>query len=1632
MLFVLFVLIGSTVKAQLNAGFNTDRNGGCAPFSIFFTNTTSGASNSATYKWDFGNGNTSINKNPGAVYETQGTYKVTLTVQDGSLTSMFSKSIEVYKNPTTDFSVISASKGCLPLTVSFKSNSLAGSGSVVNYFWDFGDGTTQQGNDSTITHTYTEGQNVSAVLTATNTFGCSNTVIHSNLVVLYPGVKAAFQSDNTFLCHISDSVHFQNSSIGTGLTYKWDFGDGSSSSISSPSHNYQKAGAYSIKLTVSNQDGCTDSMVKPAYLNVANYHSDFSIPAPLCENSLVIFNNLSTPHATSSIWNLDGNSIPDLGMLQEYFSNAGKHSMKMINTFGNCIDSITKQFEIKSRPASNLFMVSIKDSCGAPSTVQFKDTTHGVVSWLWNFNTYGYPAQSTLQAPSYTYTQNGNYNVSLTVTNADGCSRDFGQDVFIGFQVSILVRDKNGFNSCDSIRKIYSAISTDSIISYLWHFSDNTTSTDSVVTHTFNKPGTYYVWLDYTTKKGCHGQAYLDGGNVTVYQKPVFDFNSLNGTTICGNTFVPFQRTGIDYTISDAWFFDGIFIGSSSYNVFNYQFQDSGKHTVSVISYNQGCRDTVTKVDYITVLPPFPKIVKFINTCDGDRSEVTFNQASKYAQSWSWDFGDGSHLSLTSDQPLVTHRYTKSGAYEVYLTVTNGQCTVKDSISASVLLKQKPVLSVVDTTICSTDNLNYTISGIDKLIYLNSEWPLMLDHWQYQDGTTFKYSTHNTYENGIYPVPFSDYLSYLQNGKNQLRLILSEPWYNCLDTSNYVPIHIKGAVAGLKVLNDSSCFSNPIQFIDTSKAFGTIIKSWLWNFGDGQQVTMPNGNPVTHQYSTPGAYFVNLSVTDTSTCTSASSYGYFIVVKGPEAHFTEASNTVPLNSTVNFYNNTNEYGSQGTTYVWQIDSVNYSTGYNFTHTFSQAGTYIVKLTATNLQTGCSSVYIQKLVVKDFNAAFSYHSSFITTQSCPPVLVQFNNTSTNYTSLNWDFGDGFTAGNVANPGHLYEKPGKYIVTLYVYGDNGLKEQFIDSVIVSETKASLNADVLHGCTSQQVTLTESSVGKNSYIWDFGDGNLLQGTDSFAQHNYSFAGVYTPHLLVKDSLGCTTSFDMGQKIIIDSLEVSLSALTPSICVPKQVFFNPTVNDVAANQGQSDLTYHWNFGTGLPEDTANTRNPIFLYQQPGTYAVQLNVSSAYGCSKQATGIIKAYQGLGSKIIGPDEICQQSEADFSAATLLPGQPKWQWIFDDGTTLQQDHASKTYFDAGTYLIKLVVTNNGCADTTVKSLVVHSKPTVTVSAHKLNLCQGTSAELTASGANAYLWSPATGLNLTNTATVATASLSDITYVVQAKNEYGCLNSDSVQVKVIHQFKMNVDSSIDLCIGSSVELKATGASNYVWIGNTVGLSNTQIANPMASPLASTIFTVEGTDAFHCFTDTANVVVEVHSLPTVDAGPNVELLAGTSYQMKSQASSDVIKWSWTPSAYLSCSDCSNPFVMPMEPEVYKLKVTNNYGCTATDTMSIILFCRESSVFVPNTFTPNGDGKNDRFSIKGTGIKLVKSFRIYNRWGNVVFEHNNFTIGDDKASWDGTYKGYKVSAGTYVYIAELSCNEKSFIQKGTITVVY
>jgi gliding motility-associated-like protein len=112
--------------------------------------------------------------------------------------------------------------------------------------------------------------------------------------------------------------------------------------------------------------------------------------------------------------------------------------------------------------------------------------------------------------------------------------------------------------------------------------------------------------------------------------------------------------------------------------------------------------------------------------------------------------------------------------------------------------------------------------------------------------------------------------------------------------------------------------------------------------------------------------------------------------------------------------------------------------------------------------------------------------------------------------------------------------------------------------------------------------------------------------------------------------------------------------------------------------------------------------------------------------------------------------------------------------------------------------------------------------------------------------------------------------------------------------------------------------------------------------------------------------------------------------------------------------------------------YACPASDTLNLKLICDEGRVYISNSFTPNGDGRNDVFYIKGRGIRIINYLRIFNRWGEIIYDRGHFNIDDRSVGWDGTFKGRPVETGTYVYITEMVCdNGEVFPLKGTFTVV-
>ncbi|MEP6747256.1 MAG: PKD domain-containing protein [Bacteroidota bacterium] len=1457
------LLLSQEMVAQLQANFTTDKTGGCSPIAIVFTNTTSGASADATYQWDFGNGNTSASFNAGAVYKDEKDYTVTLTVQEDGKVSVKSKTISVYAKPVVNDFTVSPVKGCLPVNTTFTATAAPGSGSLTGYLWDFGDGNTQQGFSASQQHIYSVAQKATVSLTVTNSFGCTNTLQKKDIVEIIPSIGASFIASQTILCRETDAVQFINNSFGPGvLSYLWDFGDGTTSTAKAPSHSFNKKGIYTVTLTVTSSEGCVISSRQAGYINVASFSSDFSVPPLICKGSYVTFNGNSTPYTNTSNWEVDGAPAYYYSSYFNYaFNTIGSHTIKLKNIFGTCPDSAVKTISVKDVPYPNGFLDTILSNCGAPAAVHFKDTTAGAVKWEWNFNSnYNYNAiDAVTQSAAYTYTSDGGYYALLKVTNADGCFASTSK--YIGITRSHAYITANGTTAdCGPIKLTFTATSPDQITSYSWNFGDASYSTAQQPEHLFSNPGNYSVTLTYTNSYGCTET--VSYGVVRVYGKPTADFTA-SSTTICGNTPVLFTAVQPASEINYYWYF-----GDSNYPEYDYstggtshQYNYDSAYTVTlIVSNGGGCRDTVTKKDYIKILPPFPHIASSTNTCDGTRGLVTFTQDSKKGETFNWDFGDGNTLALPNDQPSVAHLYTKSGYYNVVLTVTNGQCTLKTNGRAYVLLKQNPVFITDRSEACSSENFGYQVTNIEpnpyQVTYQNS---YSFVKWQYDDGTDFKGNINYNYYD-YWLTNTSGTAVSNSNVPAKIRVIFKSAVFGCSDTTNYVPIKFKGAIAGFEVTADKQCWRQPVIFNDTSKAIGSsqIIRR-DWNFGDGVFQSYTTGGQVTHHYNNPGTYYVNLTITDAGGCVSSVSSSKYVEVYGPRAAFYPSTNNTTITLPVYFYNNTNNYNSNNTQYQWSFGDGVTSTDYYPSHAYTNPGQYTVTLVALNPSTLCSDTVSQTIKVLNFAPAFTLNSTVVTGK-CPPVLVRFINNSINYTSVTWDFGDGITADNLNYPSHVYEKPGKYIVTLYVYGVSGLKATYTDSVIVKLPAAVLRTDTSDVCIGGKANLSASLSNAQTYLWDFGDGNLSAFTDSNMAHIYNTAGVYKPAIIVTDVNGCST-------------------LTP-LSVNINVHPNPVIN------------------------------------------------------------------------------------FS-----PAQPV-------------------------------------------------------------VCKGGSLQINASGGSVYEWTPSSGLN--NSAIASPIASPDVNtvYTVSVKDNIGCTNKAVLNVTVAQPFTLKAPPDAAICYGKSIQLPVTGASSYNWINNTTGLSNTQSADPVALPLTTTSYTVRGTDQYNCFTDTAQVTVKVFPLPVVIAGPDQEVQLATPVQLTAQTDNDIIKWHWSPSNYLNCPDCSSPVSTPLAQTAYTVSVTNKNGCVASDTIVIKVQCEESTVRIPNAFTPNNDGNNDVFMIKG--ISIIKHLVIFGRWGEKVFERSNFIAGDRSSCWDGTYKGNPSTAGSYVYYAEMQCpSGGEFMLKGSVVLI-
>ncbi|MDB5202566.1 MAG: hypothetical protein JWQ27_1975 [Ferruginibacter sp.] len=1585
---LLFLLLGFFAKAQQPvAAFTATPVSGCAPLVVNFTDQSGG--NPTSWHWDLGNATVSFLQNPSVTYFNPGLYSIKLVVQNAAGKDSITKTqyISVAPQPVVNFSA-NRFAGCFPLPVQFTDLSSAGNGGINSWQWDFGDGATSTAQSPA--HTYTAAGNFNVSLRVGNSGGCFKTLTKSQYIQVSQGVHADFTNSAPNNCSSPVNIVFQNASTGTGvLTYLWDFGDGGTSSQTNPAHNYTVAGSYTVKLIVTNSTGCTDTLIRQNAITIGTVDAAFTSPSSVCVNNLFIATNTSSPAPVSATWDFgDGTTANSINGTKLYAA-PGTYTVKLLSDFGACTDSAFATITVLPKPQA-AFTGNPLSSCTVPRTVNFTSTSIGAITYEWNFGDGG---TSTLQNPSHVYSTPGNFSVTLVATNASGCTDTLTKADFVKIALPVVSINNLPQLGCGPFSWTFSStlVSSEPAVSYSWDFGDGGTSASANPTHIF-AAGDFTITVTITTASGCTAAVTVPAG-IRVGTKPSANFVA-DPLDVCANLPVNFTDLSTGTITEWQWDFgDG---ATSAQQNPTHNYDDTGVFTIRLIVLNNGCADTLIRTNYVHVKPPIAIFTPSIN-CAAPFT-TNFTDGSIGADTWSWNFGDGN----TSNVPSPVHTYAATGTYGVSLTVTNAASGCSFTRSQDLRIIHETADFTGDAIVCRNSAANFTA--------INSNAGNINSYaWTFGDGGTgTSRTTAHTYTTpGIYDVS-----------------LITTDLNGCTDTIIKTQfIRVNGPSAGFSPAVAGSCLQSNVSFTDQSAGDGTHpIVQWVWDFGDGNIQTYTNG-PFQHSYTTAGIYTVTLTVTDNAGCSDLFSMPNAITVSSPQAIFTASDTSTCPAHAISFSNTST---GPGLVYVWNFGDGATSNLAAPTHNYATDGIYTVSLSITD-QYGCTSSLVKTnyISISTPVAAFTMSDSVST---CPPLVVNFTSQSQNAVSLNWDFGDG-SSSQLSNPTHFYNIPGAYTIILTVTGQGGCTSTKQRTVVVRGPQGTFTYTPLAGCKPLQVNFSAITRDRTSFIWDFNDGTTQATTDSIITHIYTVPGIYVPKMILKDNNGCLVPVTGLDTIIVNGVTAGFTTDTSLLCNNGAVqFSNTTVsNDVISG-------YSWDFGDGT---TSTQQNPVHFYATVGNYFPKLKAVSQTGCTDSIKAVIPV------RVIKQPEInigqtsngCTPLTVTFTGQVINPDTSalRWEWSFGNAQQSSlKNPLSQIYTIAGSYPVQTIVTNSsGCKDTATTTINAFAIPLVNAGVDTM-ICKGTGVGLQATGALTYSWTPATGLSCVNCANPIANPDSLRKYIVTGANADGCFAKDTIEVSVTYPFKMLISRSDTLCQGQSMRLTATGAHSYSWTPSAGLITNNNLPSVTVAPQTSTTYRVVGSDGRNCFSDTGYVPVKVYPIPTVNAGPDQTINVGQMTDLIPTLSADVTKVIWTPSGELSRNNYPAITVKPRQTTEYTVTATNPGGCSSTDNLTVFVLCNGTNVFIPNTFSPNGDGSNDVFFPRGTGLFSIKNVKIFNRWGEVVFQKNNFSANDAAAGWDGLYKGQKLLPDVFIYVMEILCDNNTVLTyKGNVALI-
>ena len=1167
--------------------------------------------------------------------------------------------------------------------------------------------------------------------------------------------------------------------------------------------------------------------------------------------------------------------------------------------------------------------------------------------------------------------------------------------------------------------------------SYQWDFGDGNSATTTNAIHAFSTAGTFTITLVATNANGV-ADAEIKPAYITVNPLPNVGFtaNGLGCTVPLTLSFTNTSSQGANFT--QAWNF-GNSQTSSQFTPpsITYNAQGTFQVLLNVTNTNTGCVNSQTQA--IVVSNFQAGITAPSIGCVGQPIPIQDNSTAG-ANAWNWNFGSAGQSN--AENPTVT--YNSPGTYTISLNAqnTNSGCAASTTQQIIIQANTVPTFYANPTANCAPGSIQFF-----NTTNLNGTYV-----WNFGDGQTYTGANppaHLYQLSGLYDVSLTYTSSAGCSGTQTLQ-----------DYIEMTPVE-----AGFFALDTGGCAPFTVQFIDTSVTPSNPIVSWQWNFGNGQ--TFNGQNPPPQTYGV-GVYNVSLIITTASGCTNTIIKTPYVTVGSIDSvDFSWDPNITCANTDVEFESEfyiSVPYDSTEISYLWDF-SQGISSQDDPTFQFSQDTGWVDVTLYVNFR-GCidSLTKDSVLYVLAPIAQFNPNTSLVCNPSSFPVTIQFQNTAldgelTDSVALHYEWNDNtpntyfnnaqLDLPNGGNTSHAFANYGTYQIEQVVHNyTTGCSDSISLAVTISQLQANFllpddticKGDAI-GLFNQSTTWPAHPV--YNWIYTFGNGQQINNGPN-VNYVYPASGTYNISLLVFNSAGCSST--SSQTIYVANKPVAgLLATSYAGCSPFPVSFSNTSYSIT--NGLPLASFNATFSDNNTTVTTNNVNQAInhTFVGNGVYSATLTATDINGCVSNPVSVQITLTKPTALISSDTIICNLDSSIIATLSTGQGPLAYQWYigssitsFDSLLLLNQAATGNGLFS--TFPIALVVTDvNGCTDSTAQTIYISSpqaEPTYTFSGAAVNangqyscpplFCDFTDASTSIGGITNWNWAFGNGNNsiLQNPDNTLVTSGS-FNLLLSVTDQYGCTDDTTVANYVsiggplgtptwIQDNTVCAQGALFTIVNpSNIDSVSWNLGNGIWVADSLSFPyfypNTGTYNPSV-----TVYDTAGCQILYLLDP---LTASVSGLDAqIDASPVYANINQVVQLIDVSTSLNPLStWTWifpdSSSLYFQSTDQSISFSQG-GPQQIALAITDNLGCI--DTAFVTIYVSDPDIWVPNVFTPNGDGINDIVELPYPSFKSY-DIQILNRWGNLVFELEDQT---GIAVWDGyDFNGQLHTDGVFFY---------------------